>query len=180
MPGVVLAVGVSPTHTMIKPTQNSISLIAGLGVAGDAHAGVTVKHRSRVAKDPTQPNLRQVHLVHAELHDEMAAKGLRVAPGQMGENITTRGIDLLSLPEGTRLQLGASAVVEVTGTRNPCNQLDGIQPGVMAATLDRAPDGSLIRKAGVMSIVITGGEVRPNDPIAVTLPPQPHRPLQPV
>jgi MOSC domain-containing protein YiiM len=178
--GVVVAVSLSATHTMVKDRQASVRLVAGLGLEGDAHAGELIKHRSRVAKDPTQPNLRQVHLVHAELHDELAGKGFQVAAGQMGENITTRGVDLLSLPAGTRLHLGDSAVVEVTGLRNPCYQLDGVQKDLMAATLDRTPDGSLIRKAGVMSIVITGGDVRPDDPIAVILPPQPHRPLQPV
>ena len=122
----VVTVSRSAGHTMGKPNQERITLLAGLGVEGDAHAGVTVKHRSRVAADPSRPNLRQVHLIHAELHDALASAGFAVAPGQMGENITTRGIDLLALPTGTRLHLGESAVVEVTGLRNPCTQLDGI------------------------------------------------------
>ncbi|HET8523194.1 MAG TPA: MOSC domain-containing protein [Thermomicrobiales bacterium] len=180
MTGVVVAVSRSATHTMSKPTQTSIRLLSGLGVDGDAHAGVTVKHRSRVARDPTQPNLRQVHLIHAELHDELAVSGFAIVPGQMGENITTRGLDLLALPTGTRLHLGDEAVVEVTGLRNPCAQLDGIQPGLMAATLDRDEEGNLIRKAGVMGIVLNGGDIRPGDPIRVELPPGPHRPLAPV
>jgi MOSC domain-containing protein YiiM len=179
MDAVVTAVSRSATHTLVKPNQDSIRLSAGLGVDGDAHQGATVKHRSRVARDPTQPNLRQVHLIHAELHEELRAAGFAVAPGQMGENITTRGVDLLHLPVGARLRLGA-AVVEVTGLRNPCAQLDRIQSGLMAATLARDESGNLVRKAGIMAIVISGGEVRPGDPIRVELPPEPHRPLPPV
>lgn len=165
---------------MSKPNKDAIRLLVGLGVEGDAHAGKTVKHRSRVAKDPTQPNLRQVHLIHAELHDELRSKGYDVAPGEMGENVTTRGVDLLGLPTGARLRLGQTAVVQVTGLRNPCGQLDGVRPGLMAATLDRDPAGNLIRKAGVMGVVLSGGDVRPGDPIVVELPPPPHRPLEPV
>jgi MOSC domain-containing protein YiiM len=178
--GVVTAVSRSATHTLSKPTQDRIRLLTGLGVEGDAHQGATVKHRSRVARDPSQPNFRQVHLIHAELHDELRAAGFAVAAGQMGENVTTRGVDLLGLPAGTRLHLGATAVVEVTGLRNPCAQLDRIQPGLRAATLDRDEHGQLIRKAGVMGVVLAGGEVRPGDPIRVELPPEPHRPLEPV
>ncbi len=146
----------------------------------DAHLGETVQHRSRVARDPTQPNLRQVHLIQSELHDELRAAGFEVAPGQMGENVTTRGIDLLALPTGTRLRIGEAALLEVTGLRNPCKQLNGIQDGLMAATLDHDADGNLIRKAGVMAIVLSGGQVRPGDPIAAELPAEPHRPLEAV
>jgi MOSC domain-containing protein YiiM len=178
MDGTVVAVAASPTHTMSKPTAGSIRLLAGLGVEGDAHEGVTVKHRSRVAADPTQPNLRQVHLIHEELHDELRASGFAVEPGVMGENVTTRGIDVLALPRGTRLRLGAEAVVEVTGLRNPCGQLNGIQQGLLAATVDRGADGSLIRRAGIMGVVLAGGDVRPGDPIEVALPPEPHEPLE--
>jgi len=178
--GVVTAVSVSATHTMSKPNAASITLLAGLGVDGDAHQGVTVKHRSRVAKDPTVPNLRQVHLIHAELHDELREAGYDLTPGQMGENITTRGVDLLGLPVGARLTLGPDAVVEITGLRNPCYQLDGLQQGLMGATLDRDEHGHLVRKAGIMGIVLTGGEVRPGDAILVELPPAPHEPLGPV
>jgi len=180
MSGTVQAVSCSPTHTFTKPNQQSIRLITGLGVEGDAHLGETVKHRSRVARDPSQPNLRQVHLIHAELHDELRATGFVVAAGQMGENVTTRGIDLLALPTGTRLRLGETAVIEVTGLRNPCLQLDHFQQGLMAAVLGRDEHGALIRKAGVMAIVLAGGEVRPGDPIIVELPPAPHRSLEPV
>jgi len=170
----------SGTHTLTKPNQASIRLLAGLGVEGDAHLGGTVKHRSRVARDPSQPNLRQVHLMHAELHDGLRAAGFDVSPGQMGENVTTRGVDLLGLPTGTRLRLGESAIVEVTGLRNPCAQLDRIRPGLMAATLDRDERGNLIRKAGIMGVILAGGEVWPGDPIRVELPPEPHRALEPV
>jgi MOSC domain-containing protein YiiM len=178
--GTVVAVSSSGTHTMSKPNQGQIRLLARLGVEGDAHQGETVKHRSRVKRDPTQPNLRQVHLVHAELHDELCEAGFSVSPGQMGENITTRGVDLLGLPVGTRLLLGDTATVEVTGLRNPCAQLDGIAPGLMKATLDHDEEGNLVRKAGVMGVVVCGGEVRPGDAIRVDLPPAPHKPLQPV
>ncbi len=180
MTGTVIAVAASPGHTMTKPLRDTIRLLAGLGVAGDAHQGVTVKHRSRVARDPTQPNLRQVHLIHAELLDELAAAGFAVPPGRMGENVTTRGIDLLGLPVGTRLRLGSEAVVAVTGLRNPCHQLNGLQPGLMAATLGRDAEGGLVRKAGVMAIVLAGGEVRGGDIVAVEPPPPPHRRLEPV
>lgn len=177
MIGSVTAVSRSSTHTLTKPNQGTIRLLAGLGVEGDAHLGETVKHRSRVAIDPSQPNLRQVHLIHAELHDELQAAGLVVSAGQMGENITTRGIDLLKLPTGTRLHLGNMAVVEVTGLRNPCVQLENVQPGLLAAVLGRDEHGALIRKAGIMGIVIIGGEIRPSDPVRVELPPEPFRPL---
>lgn len=176
----VVAVSRSATHTMSKPNASSIELIAGHGVRDDAHAGVTVKHRSRVARDPSQPNLRQVHLIHAELHDRLDAHGFRIPPGQMGENVTTRGIDLLSLSRGARLRLGATAVVEVTGLRNPCAQLDGIQPGLMEAVLDRDGEGRLIRLAGVMAIVLEGGEVRAGDEIQVVSGSTGHLPLEPV
>jgi MOSC domain-containing protein YiiM len=174
---VVTAVSRSSRHTLVKSNQTSLRLMAGLGVEGDAHQGTTVKHRSRVARDPTQPNLRQVHLIHAELHDELRQRGFNVKPGQMGENITTSGVDLLGLAAGTQLHIGDTAIVEVTGLRNPCAQLDKVQPGLMAATLDRDADGRLVRKAGIMGIVLATGEVRPGDRIRVEPPPLPHSPL---
>ncbi len=180
MDGSVTAVHCSSTHTFNKPKQESIQLLAGLGVEGDAHLGETVKHRSRVARDPSQPNLRQVHLIHSELHDELRAAGFVVSAGQMGENVTTRNIDLLGLPTGTRLHLGETAVVEVTGLRNPCVQLDRFQPGLMAAVLGRDEHGALIRKAGIMGIVLVGGVVRPGDAMNVELPPEPHHALEQV
>jgi MOSC domain-containing protein YiiM len=175
--GIVAAVSRDPRHGFSKPTQGSIRLLAGLGVEGDAHMGETVKHRSRVRRDPTQPNLRQVHLIHAELLDELRGTGFAVDAGEMGENVTTRGLDLLGLPTGTRLHLGEAAVVEVTGLRNPCVQLDRFQPGLMAAVLGRDAEGGLVLKAGIMAIVLAGGEVRPSDPIRVELPPEPYHPL---
>jgi MOSC domain-containing protein YiiM len=178
MNGIVTAVSRSDAHGFSKTTQEGIRLLAGLGVEGDAHCGATVKHRSRVTQDPTQPNLRQVHLMHAELHDELRAAGFPVNAGEMGENITTRGIALLSLPTGTCLYLGETAILEVTGLRNPCAQIENFQPGLLAAVLGRDADGNLIRKAGIMAIVREGGEVRPGDPICVELPPLPHRPLE--
>ncbi len=184
MPGAskatIIAVARHARHAFSKPTCLGIRLAAGLGVEGDAHAGVTVKHRSRVARDPSAPNLRQVHLLHTELFDELRAAGFAVAPGELGENVTTRGIDLLALPAGTRLHLGASAVVEITGLRNPCVQIDHFQRGLMAATLGRNPDGSLRRKAGVMGIVLAGGDIAAGDAIGVELPAAPHRALAPV
>jgi MOSC domain-containing protein YiiM len=176
----VVAVHRSPSHSMCKQPQLAILLRAGLGVEGDAHQGVTVKHRSRARQAPGSPNLRQVHLLGAELHDELAQQGFDVVPGQMGENITTAGVDLLALPTGARLHLGDEAVVEITGLRNPCSQLDKIQYGLMKATLERREDGFIIRKAGVMGIVLEGGTVQPGDPIRVELPAKPHRPLAPV
>jgi MOSC domain-containing protein YiiM len=179
-PAIVVAVSCSSSHTFSKQNQLSIRILAGLGVEGDAHAGRTVKHRSRVAKDPTQPNLRQVHLLHSELHEELRAQGFAVSAGAMGENITTRGIDLLALPFGTRLHIGVAAVIEVTGLRNPCVQIDRFQTGMMAAVLGRDAAGRLIRKAGVMSIVLAGGDVYVDDAIRVVLPAAPHRHLEPV
>jgi MOSC domain-containing protein YiiM len=180
MSAVVTAVSRSATHTMSKPNEPVIKLLAGLGVEGDAHAGETVKHRSRVRRDPAQPNLRQVHLIHSELHDELRERGFEVQPGQMGENVTTRGLDLLALPAGTRLSLGETAVIELTGLRNPCVQLDGLQDGLMAATLSLDEQGELVRKAGVMSVVVESGEIRPGDAVRVELPEAPHTPLAPV
>lgn len=175
----VIALAVSPKHTMSKPVRERIRLLEGLGVEGDAHMGTTVKHRSRVRVDPSAPNLRQVHLMHAELFDELRTRGFNIAPGVMGENITTRGLDLLALPRGTRLHLGPEAVIEVTGLRNPCTQLDGLQPGLMEAVLERTPT-DLVRKAGIMAVVITGGEVTTGDTIRITRPATNHEPLKPV
>jgi MOSC domain-containing protein YiiM len=173
-------VGRSKKHRFSKPTQDCITLVAALGIDGDAHQGALVKHRSRVRRDASQQNLRQVHLIHAELHDELKAAGFAVAAGQMGENVTTRGVDLLALPTATRLLLGAEAVVEVTGLRNPCTQLDDFQPGLMRAVLGRDEHGAVVRKAGVMGIVLAGGVVRSGDAIKVELPSPPHRALEPV
>jgi MOSC domain-containing protein YiiM len=180
MAGSVVAVSRSGSHTFTKSNQSAIRLVAGLGVEGDAHLGATVRHRSNVRKDPAQPNLRQVHLVHEELQEELRAAGFAVSPGTVGENITTRDVDLLTLPTGTRLHLGEAAIIEVTGLRKPCRQLDGYQQGLTAAVLGRDADGNPLYKCGVMAVVIAGGEVRPGDVIGVSLPPLPHRRLEPV
>jgi MOSC domain-containing protein YiiM len=178
--GTVEAVSVDAAHGIGKANQPSIRLLAGLGVEGDAHVGSTIQHLSRVRRDPTQPNLRQVHLIHAELHDQLRDAGFTLAAGQMGENITTRGLDLLALPTGSRLLVGSEAVVEVTGLRNPCKQLDEIHPGLKKAVLGRDENGELLRLAGIMGVVRQGGRVAPGDGIQVELPPAPHQPLHPV
>jgi MOSC domain-containing protein YiiM len=178
-PAVVHAVARREGHHFSKSVVASITLVEGLGVEGDGHAGATVQHRSRVLRDPTQPNLRQVHLIHGELLDELTVLGYEVAPAQLGENVTTRGLDLLALPRGARLHLG-DGVIEVTGLRNPCYQIDQFRRGVLAAVIQRRDDGTVVRKAGVMAVVVRGGSVRAGDPIAVELPDQPWRPLEPV
>lgn len=178
--GTVVAVHRDDGHRFSKLTASSIRLRTGLGVEGDAHCGATVQHLSRLRRDPSAANLRQVHLQAFELLDELVGRGFDVAPGSIGENVTTRGIDLLALPTGTRVQLGADALVEVTGLRNPCVQLDRFADGLMAATLERDPLGDLIRKAGVMAIVARDGVVRAGDTIEVRLPAPPHRLLEPV
>jgi MOSC domain-containing protein YiiM len=167
-------------HTFSKHPVDAVTLVEGLGVHGDAHAGATVRHRSRVLRDPTRPNLRQVHLIHAELHEELREAGHDVGPGAMGENITTWGIALLGLGTGTRLALGTEAIVVVTGLRNPCTQLDDYSPGLMRAVLDRDADGAVVRRAGIMAVVERSGVVRPGDGIGVEPPPSGHQPLKPV
>lgn len=174
----VVAVSREAEHRFTKANVESIRLLAGLGVEGDAHLGVTVQHRSRVAADPTQPNLRQVHLIHAELFEELAEAGFTVAAGELGENVTTRGVDLIGLPTGTLLRLGAEAVVEVTGLRNPCPQINAFRDGLLKAVVGRDEAGGIVRKAGIMAIVRTGGDIRPGDAIAVELPAPPHRALE--
>lgn len=178
MGGTVTAVSSNGEYSFTKPNRESITLLAGLGVEGDVHAGVTVKHRFRIAQDPTQPNLRQVHLIHEELFEEVAGNGFRVAAGELGENITTRGIDLLGLPTGALLRIGDDAVVEVTGLRNPCAQIDTFQKGLLKEVVGRGEDGRVVYKSGVMGVVKAGGVVRPGDPIAVELPDSPHRALE--
>ncbi|MGE3956021.1 MAG: MOSC domain-containing protein [Vicinamibacterales bacterium] len=178
LPATVVAVAKDGAHRFSKRLQTDVRLLAGLGVEGDAHAGVTVQHRSRVARNPSQPNLRQVHLLMREVLDELNANGFPITPGMLGENITTAGVDLLALPRGTRLRLGEEAVVEVTGLRNPCVQIENFHEGLLTAVLDRDPAGHVHRKAGVMAIVLSGGVVAPGDPIVVELPAGPHVPLE--
>ncbi len=176
---VVVSVSSDGTHAFSKPPQPSIELVVGWGVRGDAHAGTTVQHLHHRRVDATRPNLRQVHLLHSELFDELRGRGFEVFPGQLGENVTTHGVDLLALPRGARLHLGGTAVVEVTGLRNPCRQLDDIHPGLMQAVLERE-QGRLIRKAGVMAVVIASGPLAPADGVRVQMPAAPHRALAPV
>lgn len=176
----VIAVSVSPTHTFSKVRRRTIRLLKDLGVEGDAHLGTTVKHRSRVAIDPSRPNLRQVHLIQSELFAELEARGFSVRSGDLGENITTRGLDLLALPRGAHLRLGTHAIVEITGLRNPCSQLDAFQQGLTEAVVERDPHRGLIRKAGIMAIVVEGGDVQEDDPVVVELPEGPHEALTPV
>ena len=176
----VVAVSRDSTHRFSKEPAESIRLLAGLGVEGDAHAGVTVQHRSRVARDPSQPNLRQVHLLHQELLDELRQQGFDVAPGELGENVTTTGLDLLDLPTGTVLRIGAEAEIEVTGLRNPCVQINTFRPGLLKAVVHQDESGDLVRRGGVMAVVRRGGSIGPGDPIAIELPDGPHRCLQPV
>jgi MOSC domain-containing protein YiiM len=176
--GRVIAVARGETHGFSKVVVQAITIRAGLGVESDAHAGVTVKHRSRVRVDPSQPNLRQVHLIQAELFAEVAAKGFAIAPGQLGENITTHGLDLLALPRGAVLAIGATVRLEVTGLRNPCAQIEAFQPGLLAAVLCKADDGTLVRKSGIMAIVAAGGTVRAGDAIRTILPDPPFLPLE--
>ncbi|GAA1956035.1 MOSC domain-containing protein [Kitasatospora viridis] len=177
MGGTVRAVSSNGEYAFTKPNRPAITLLAGLGVAGDVHAGVTVKHRSRILRDPTVPNLRQVHLIHEELFTEVAGAGFTVRPGDLGENITTTGVDLLGLPVGTLLHIGPTAVVEVTGLRNPCAQIDAFQPGLLKQVVHRDERGAVVRRAGIMGVVREGGEVRPDDDIRIELPAGPHRPL---
>ncbi|MFE1328322.1 MOSC domain-containing protein [Streptomyces sp. NPDC058735] len=178
MSGRVTAVSSNGEYSFSKPNRDSIRLLAGLGVEGDVHAGVTVRHRSRVAQDPTRPNLRQVHLMHEELFAELGEAGFEVGPGDLGENITTRGLDLLGLPTGTLLRLGGGAVLEVTGLRNPCQQIDAFRDGLLKQVVGRDQEGNLVRKAGIMSVVREGGVVRPGDPVEVELRSGAHRPLE--
>jgi MOSC domain-containing protein YiiM len=177
MDPIVIAVSHSKTHTFSKNNQSAIRLIEGLGVEGDAHAGKTVKHRFLVKKDATKPNIRQVHLIHAELLDKLEEKGFTVHPGQLGENITTRGVDLLGLPTDTILKIGEEAVVKITALRNPCKQIDEFQKGLLKEVLYKDEEGNLVRATGVMGIILKGGTVQPGDNIVAELPPEPHQEL---
>ncbi|WP_102275044.1 MOSC domain-containing protein [Cytobacillus massiliigabonensis] len=175
--GSVLAVSLSSSHTFSKENVNRIKLVEGLGVEGDAHSGLTVKHRSRVAQNPNQPNLRQVHFIQSELFDELHDR-FDIKPGQLGENITTHGINLLELPADTILHVGKEAIVKITGLRNPCQQIDHFKPGLLQAVIDKDSEGNLIRKAGIMGIVLKSGEIEPGDSIHIKLPPKPYRKLE--
>jgi MOSC domain-containing protein YiiM len=177
MGGKITAVSSNGTYSFTKPNRESITLLAGFGVEGDVHGGATVKHRFRMAKDPSQPNLRQVHLMHEELFEELRVAGFEVGAGQLGENVTTRGVDLLGLSVGTLLHLGDEAVVEVTGLRNPCAQIDGFRKGLLKEVVGRGPDGGVRFRSGIMGVVAVGGVVRPGDTVGIEPPDGPHRPL---
>ncbi|MEM9516941.1 MAG: MOSC domain-containing protein [Actinomycetota bacterium] len=176
-PATVLSTHCSKEHSFTKAPAERLELEAGVGVVGDAHAGAQVQHRSRVTADPTRPNLRQVHLIHSELFESVRAAGFDVGPGDLGENITTRNVDLLALPVGSILAIGPDVVLSVTGLRNPCAQIDSFRPGLLSQVVVRDPAGALVRLAGVMSVVIRGGTVRRGDDISVALPPTPHHQL---
>ncbi len=180
MNGIVLSVASRATHRFSKEVRDRIRIVAGEGVADDAHCGRTVKHRSRVARDPTQPNLRQVHLIHGELFDELRGRGFDVRPGDLGENVLTRGLDLLGLSAGALLRFEGGVELEVTGLRNPCGQIERFREGLLAAVLDRTADGALVRKAGIMTVVRVGGTIRAGEGVGAVPPDGPHRALEPV
>jgi MOSC domain-containing protein YiiM len=175
----VIGLARSAEHAFSKTRCDALFLVEGLGVDGDAHEGRTVQHLSRVRADPAQPNLRQVHLIHAELFDELAPKGFALAGGDLGENVLTRGVDLLGLPRGTVLAIGDTAI-RVTGLRNPCRQIEAFMPGLLAEMVERRPDGSLRRKCGVMAVVERGGRIAVGDAIEVRLTAGARLPLEPV
>ncbi|MEG3617450.1 MOSC domain-containing protein [Magnetovibrio sp. PR-2] len=176
--GTVQAVSLNPAHGFSKQNQDRIRVLKGLGVEGDAHMGETVQHLSRIAQNPLQPNLRQVHLIASELFEMLSEKGYQLSAGDLGENILTTGLDLISLPVGTKLHIGESAVVELTGLRNPCKQIDDFQEGLMGELVFKDADGNIVRQAGVMSVVETSGEVSPQDTIRIELPPEPHQKME--
>jgi MOSC domain-containing protein YiiM len=176
----VTSVSLNPLHTFSKRPVPEIRILAHHGVEGDAHAGEKVQHLYRVRKNPNAPNLCQVHLIAEEFLEELRTQNFPIEPGQLGENIIVRSLDLCSLSVGATLRLGSDALIEITGLRDPCNQLNTLRPGLMKACLARSLDGTLIRKAGVMAIALVSGSVRPGDPIHLTLPPHPHRPMGPV
>lgn len=176
--GIVVSVSAEPGHGFSKTPRAAITLLPGLGVAGDAHCGATVRHRSRVAADPLQPNLRQLHLFPAEWLEALDARGFDLAPGGLGENVLTRGLDLLTLPTGTLLRFSRGPLVAVTGLRNPCRQIEAYRQGLLAAVLDRDAEGAVVLKAGIMAVILEGGVIAPGDSIALSLPPEPHRKLQ--
>lgn len=178
MPSTVISLSLSGSHTFSKPTRQSIRLLKGLGVEGDAHCGRSVKHRSRVKADPTQPNLRQVHLIHSELLEKLRTKGFDLHPGDLGENILTQGIDLLSLPRNTILKIGSEAIVQVEGLRNPCHQIDSFSTGLLTEVIETTPEGKVIKKVGIMGTVLEGGTINIGDKILVELPPEPHLVLE--
>lgn len=93
-------------------------------------------------------------MIHHELIQELSEKGFHVAPGVLGENITTQGIDLLALPEDTILRFPSGAEIQITGLRNPCPQIENFEKGLLSQVLDRDEQGNVVRKAGIMGIVL--------------------------
>lgn len=176
--GTVVSLSRSAKHRFSKKLEKRLRIVEGHGVEGDAHAGSTVKHRSRVAKDPNQPNLRQVHLIASELLEELSRKGFEIEAGDLGENILTVGIDLIALPKGTRLHIGVSVVLRITGLRNPCPQIEAFQEGLLSQMVEKTKDGSLILKTGIMSVVESGGEIIVGEAIQVELPAMPYVALE--
>ena len=176
--GWVFAICSSPKHGFSKQPQRSIRLLAGRGVEGDAHCGETVQHLYLKRRNPLAPNRMQVHLLQSELFDELAFVGYALTAGQLGENITTRGIGLLNLPQGTRLHLGGEAVVELTGLRTPCKLIEDFKPGLLKQVISRDAANKVLAKAGVMAIVLHGGDVHERSPIRVEYPAARHVPLQ--
>ena len=175
--GTVVAVHRNSSHSFSKESVEAIQVIEGVGVKGDAHSGRTVQHLSRVKIDPTQPNLRQVHLIHSELFEEVAQAGFDVRPGALGENITTAGIDLLALGRDTLLHIGPQVVLRVTGLRNPCAQIDTFAPGLLKQVAVKTDTG-IVRKAGIMTVALTGGKIRAGDIILTEPPSGPLIPLE--
>jgi MOSC domain-containing protein YiiM len=170
--GSVVAVSIDGKHRFSKTPRLSVSLTKGHGIEGDAHYGPLVQHRCLARRAPTAANLRQVHLIPSELFDALRTRGFEVRPGNLGENITTLGLDLECLPLGTMLRLGASAIVRLTGLRTPCILIDRFEAGLK----DELRGGLLGPRfrAGVMAIVSDGGEVSPGDLIRAVLPAPPH------
>ena len=173
----VVAVSKDEYHRFSKVPCTQITLIKGVGVRGDTHSGVTVQHLFAVEQDPRQPNLRQVHLLQQEFLDQARDQGYELTPGDLGENILTDDLDLVGLWQDTLLHIGSQAVVRVSGLRNPCAQIDSFRPGLLQVAVRRDLKGDVVRKAGIMGVVTTGGVVHPGDEIEVEWPAQPHRRL---
>ena len=113
-----------------------------------------------------------------EILSELNDKGFSVIPGELGENITTQGIDLLSLPQGCQLHIGKTTIIELTALRNPCVQIENFQTGMLKEVISKDKQGKIMRKLGMMGVVLSGGHVQPNDEITIQLPEQPHKSLE--
>jgi MOSC domain-containing protein YiiM len=166
--GTVVAVASKEKHEFSKRTRHAITLVEDHGVEGDVHAGRVIQHRYLAKKMPVMPNNRQVHLIASELFTELGLSGFNVSPGELGENITTAGLDLTNLPLGTRLRLGSSAVVEITGLRTPCSLIDRFQKGLKRAMIMKHEQPRF--RCGVLGVAKATGKIAPGDPIIVELP----------